>query len=123
MFFTYDHLVLRYEPFPIGLAKPLMEPGLYQELLANYPPQELFAYHPKVGHKYTLSEKSNPDKYHEVLRTRPVWGELHAWIKSDAFIVGVMDVLRAHQIDLGYHGEPPLAERVRKATRRLARGR
>ena len=35
MFFTYDHLVLRYEPFPIGLAKPLMEPGLYQELLAD----------------------------------------------------------------------------------------
>ena len=123
MFFNSESLQFRYEPFPIGIARPAIAPSIYEELIASYPSQELFAYHPKVGHKYTLSEKSNPDHYHEVLRTRPLWGKLHAWIKSDAFIVSVMDVLRAHHIDLGYHGEPPLADRVRKATRRLARGR
>ena len=123
MFFSYDHLRFRYEPFPIGIARPAIAPSLYEELVASYPPLDLFAYHPKVGHKYTLSEKSNADKYHDVLRTRPVWGELHRWIKSDAFIVNIMDTLRAHQIDLGYHGEPPLAQRLRRASRRLVRGR
>jgi hypothetical protein len=122
-FFSFDKLRFRYEPFPIGIGRPLMPPDLYAELLASYPEPERFAYLPKVGHKYTLSEKSNPDKYHEVLRQRPVWGELHSWIKSDTFIVSVMDALRAHRIDLGYHGEIPLGRRVGKAARRLARGK
>ena len=33
-FFHYDHLRLRYDPFPIGLARPLMDPADYRELLA-----------------------------------------------------------------------------------------
>src|SRR5882762_2625731 len=123
MFFSYENLQFRYEPYPIGIARPAIAPRIYEDLIANYPPLELFAYHPKVGHKYTLSERSNPDKYREILRTRPIWGELHRWIKSDAFIVNVMDALRAHRIDLGYHGEPPLAKRLQRAARRLARGR
>jgi hypothetical protein len=123
MFFTYDHLVLRYEPFPIGLAKPLMEPGLYQELLANYPPLEKFAYHPKVGHKYTLSEKSNPGQYHDIVRNAPIWRRFHRWIKSDAFVVGVMDALRERSVDLGYAGRMPTKTRLRKFGRNLRRGR
>ncbi len=57
--FSYDHLEFRYEPFPIGVAKPALAEDLYRELVDSYPPQELFAYLPKVGHKYSLSEKSN----------------------------------------------------------------
>ena len=86
MFFNFENLQFRYEPFPIGIARPAIAPSAYQDFIANYPPQELFAYHPKVGHKYTLSEKSNPDKYHEVLRTRPVWGE-SAWDSSLATLL------------------------------------
>src|SRR5262249_16757114 len=71
MFFTYDHLEFRYEPYPIGRARPLMEPVVYRDFVQGYPPAELFAYLPKVGHKYTLSEKSNPDKYAEVIRSSP----------------------------------------------------
>ena len=121
--FDFENLHFRYEPFPIGVSRPAIAPDVYESLIDSYPPQELFAYFPKVGHKYTLSEKSNPDEYREVLRTKPIWGQLHAWIKSDAFIVSVMDALRAHHIDLGYHGAPPPAKRMRKAARRLLRGR
>jgi hypothetical protein len=122
MYFSFDNLRFRYEPYPIGVARPLIDASTYRELVASYPAAELFAYLPKVGHKYTLSEKSNPEHYAEIVRTQPLWRELHRWIKSDSFIVAVMDALRAHHIDLGYHGEASPGQRLRKAARRIARG-
>ena len=42
--FSYDHLDLRYEPFPIGLAKPLVDAAQYDAMLATYRDRDLFAY-------------------------------------------------------------------------------
>jgi hypothetical protein len=120
--FSYDHLQFRYEPFPIGIAKPAIAEDLYRELVASYPPRELFAYLPKVGHKYSLSEKYNGEAYARFIRSSAPWRELHAWIKSDAFVPRVMEVLKTHHIDLG---QKPLSgtKRTLKAVRNLARGR
>jgi hypothetical protein len=120
--FSYDHLQFRYEPFPIGVAKPALAEDLYRELVDRYPPRELFAYLPKVGHKYSLSEKYNGNAYREFIRSSGPWRELHAWIKSDRFIPVVMDALKAHHIDLG---QKPLsgAKRALKAVRNVARAR
>jgi hypothetical protein len=120
--FSYDHLRFRYEPFPIGIAKPAIAEDFYRELAANYPPRELFAYLPKVGHKYSLSEKSNREAYSRFIQSHALWRELHAWIKSDAFIPAVMRVLKAHHIDLG-HKDLSGAKRALKTVKNLARGR
>ena len=120
--FSYDHLQFRYEPFPIGIAKPALAADLYRELVNSYPPTELFAYLPKVGHKYSLSEKYNGAAYARFIKSSAPWRELHAWIKSDAFIPAVMAALKARHIDLG---QKPLsgAKRALKTVRNLARGR
>jgi hypothetical protein len=75
MYFNYDHLEFRYEPFPIGLAKPLIEPGLYREFLASHPDREWFQYMEKLGHKYSLSEHFNPKAFHRFLKTSPLWSD------------------------------------------------
>jgi hypothetical protein len=120
--FSYDHLQFRYEPFPIGIAKPAIADDLYRELVDSYPPQELFAYLPKVGHKYSLSEKYNGEAYARFIKSNAPWRELHAWIKSDDFIPAVMAALREQHIDLG---QKPLSgtKRALKMVRNLARGR
>jgi hypothetical protein len=100
--FRFDHLQLRYEPFPIGVAKPVMEEGCYRELVASYPPLGRFTELSKVGSKYTLSERFNRSEYEDVIRSNPRWREFHGWIKSDAFIRSVFDALREHHIDLGH---------------------
>ena len=123
MFFNYDHLQFRYEPFPIGLAKPLMEGPGYREMLAAYPDKELFAYLPELGHKYSLSEKNNPKGYQELIRNRPVWREFHHWLKSEGFIAGVLQALRERHIDLGYRKLPRPADRFAKLAKNLVRGR
>lgn len=102
MSFSLDNLKLRYEPFPIGLAKPIMSEDEYRKYLESYPPIELFEYIPKVGHKYCLSEKYNPEKYHAWIEGHPEWKEFHRWIKSDEFVWSVMDELKKHHIDLGF---------------------
>ena len=78
MYFNYDHLEFRYEPYPIGLAKPLIEPGLYREFLANYPQQDWFAYKEKLDHKYSLSEHFNLKTFHKSLKTGPpLWNDFN----------------------------------------------
>jgi hypothetical protein len=120
--FSYDHLQFRYEPFPIGIAKPAIADDLYRELVGSYPPQELFAYLPKVGHKYSLSEKYNGEAYTRFIKSNAPWRELHAWIKSDAFIPAVMAALKAHHVDLGQK-QLSGAKRALKTIRNLVGGR
>jgi len=106
MFFNLDSLQMRYEPFPIGLAQPLMEQGTYDQLVAGFPPKDLFLHMPKFGNKYVLSEKFNPKNYHDYVRSQPTWREFHRWVKSDDFIPFVLETLRKRYIDLGLDGKP-----------------
>lgn len=99
--FRFADAEFLYEPYPIGLIKPIMDPGLYDALVDSFPPEALFKHMPKFGNKYTLSEKFNPENYHKhIAETRP-WRELHAWVKSEAFFRAVDAMLRDKGIDLG----------------------
>lgn len=125
MFFKYDHLKFRYEPFPIGMAKPLMDESTYQEFLNHFPPLEFFEDYKKIGrpgNKYTLSEKENPPVYNDFIRSDPLWREFHRWIKSDEFVYEIMNTLRQHDIDLGYRYVPH-AQRLLNLIKGIARGR
>lgn len=99
--FSFEGAEFRYEPYPIGLIKPIMEPALYDTLVDAFPPLELFEFFPGIGNKYSLSEKFNPGKYHDFVAKTPPWRELHAWLKSQDFFRSVDRMLRANYIDLG----------------------
>jgi len=102
MYFNYDHLNFVYEPFPIGLAKPVMDEQVYSELTNAWPDTELFEFKPELGNKYALSQKFHSRQYHDFVSSTPVWKGFHRWIKSDDFVYGIIDVLKKHNIDLGY---------------------
>jgi hypothetical protein len=114
MYFNYDNLEFRYSPFPIGLAKPLMDPALYKEMLASYPDKEHFIYKEKLGHKYTLSEHFNPKDFHRFIRTSPVWSDFYRWLKSRDFTRGVLEVLVRNSLDLGYDADMTVGRQLRK---------
>lgn len=125
MFFSYDHVKFRYDPFPIALAKPIMEPGLYEQFVQNFPPLgilESLEELGKKGRKYTLSEKENKKVYLDFVQSIPLWRDFHAWIKSDAFPYGATEMLKQHEIDLGYLYVPP-ARRLSRLLKNLVRGR
>ena len=114
MYFNYDNLKFRYSPFPIGLAKPLMDPALYKEMLASYPGKEHFIYKEKLGHKYTLSEHFNPKDFHRFIRTSPVWSDFYRWLKSRDFTRGVLEALARNSLDLGYDADMTVGRQLRK---------
>lgn len=125
MFFSYDHLKFRYDPFPIGLAKPIMEDGMYQQFVNNFPPIEIFESFEelgKKGRKYTLSEKENRKVYSDFIRSNPLWRDFYGWINSDEFPYGVMEMLRQHDIDLGYR-YVPAARRLSRQVKNVFRSR
>ncbi len=123
MFFSYNHLRFSYHPFPIGLAKPLIDESFYSDLLVHYPALEQFAtLDNKVGYKYSLSEKYNAQNYYATVN-QPPWRELHQWIKSTAFIEEIMNILKQHFIDLGYDQIPSRSQRWLKWIKNFVRGR
>lgn len=122
-YLNYDHLTLRYEPFPIGLAKPVLEPSLYDRFVAAYPPVELFQYIPKIGKKYSLSERNNSDKYRSFLQGSPLWRDFHRWVKSDELIMGVVRALKERHVDLGLDKRRTGFDRLKKLLVNLGKGK
>ena len=114
MYFNYDHLEFRYDPIPIGLAKPLMDPGLYREFLANYPAKEWFMYMAKLGHKYSLSEHFNPKTFRQFLHNSPIWNDFNKRIKSRDIVAGLLKALSEHDLDLGYNPDMSVIKQFRK---------
>lgn len=125
MRFLYDNLKFRYNPFPIGLARPVMDAGLYRDLTDNYPDIDLFESHAaygKAGNKYALTEKLNPKRYYRFIRSNPYWREFHQWVTSESFIIETLTALKQLDLDLGYDltGE---SRRLRRRLKDLLHGR
>lgn len=100
----FSHLQMRFDPYPIGVARPAMDDATYQRFVDNFPPVELFdehAYLGKTGSKLTLSEKDNYEKYRRCVSQEP-WRDFYEWIKDPEFPYYIMDVLKQHSVDLGY---------------------
>jgi hypothetical protein len=126
MFLNYDHVAFRYEPFPIGLAKPALEPSTYSEMTRRFPPLERLASYAtmgKQGRKFTLSEREDGKAYGEFVRSEPLWREFHAWAKSADFIYGALEMLKAHDIDLGYERATATRRAAKKLRAALRGGR
>lgn len=99
--FDLQNATFDYEPYPIGLIRPVMDSELYERLCSAYPDKSLFEFKPALGNKYSLSEVNNPEQYRRFIRSTPVWNEFHAYVKGDGFIPRVLDFLKKHDIDIG----------------------
>ncbi|MDJ0588985.1 MAG: hypothetical protein QNJ72_03180 [Pleurocapsa sp. MO_226.B13] len=90
-----------YDPYPVGLARQVFEKNYYEKLVNTFPPQELFSFMRLLGNKYSLSEKNNPRQYHDYVMSCESWREFYQWVKSESFIVEILELLCQHHINLG----------------------
>jgi hypothetical protein len=115
---------VRYEPYPLAVLRPAVDPALYDELSSSFPDTSLFGTIPKYEYKLSLSEKFEPQNYHRFLSSTPAWNRFHSWIKSDAFIHDTLSFLRSNQIDLGLDDSLAGASgKLKRAVSQLARGK
>mgnify|MGYP001813829361 CR=1 FL=1 len=115
----FNHLKFRYDPYPVGLAAPLFEADIYAELLAHFPPLELFKRR-KLGLKYALSEGVNRKEYFQFLRGNTIWREFNQWVRSDAFIEHLLKTLKEHSLELPYIQRPTVQRYLRQVAYSLA---
>ncbi|MFN2499551.1 MAG: 2OG-Fe(II) oxygenase [Pyrinomonadaceae bacterium] len=101
-----DKIDFIYEPYPIGTVTNVFQNGLYERMAQNFPPTELFEHKEFLGHKYSLSEVNNADRYHAFVRSNPLWNDFYNWIKRDDFPYEVLEKLVRHNIDLGVTRRP-----------------
>lgn len=99
---SFQDLSFAYEPYPIGLCAAILPAQTYRELVAAFPPLELFGAKEDLGHKYSLSEVNHPDAYHDYVRGSPPWLDFYRYVKSEAFIRETLASLAERGVDLGY---------------------
>jgi hypothetical protein len=107
---------VRYEPYPLVVFRPAIEPGLYDQLAASFPDAGLFQPMPKYEYKLSMSEKFAAENYRRFIAGNPVWNRFHSWIKSDTFIRQTIDFLAASNIDLQLKDcfESPIGHMVKR---------
>lgn len=118
----YDNIKFDYDPFPIGIANPALEPNFYNELLDNWPSIDLFEFKPEKGGKYSLSQVNNPSKYKEFIASSKPWQKFHNYIKSSEFIDDALSMLKDHNLDLGILRDIGIGEKLYLKARALKRG-
>lgn len=99
--FRFQNIEMDYEPYPIGYMANIFQPEIYARLVKTYPSLDLFAYMPQLGHKYSLSQRNNPDQYHEFLNRTPEWKQVYDEVKGPAFVSSIIDALHACKVDVG----------------------
>jgi len=117
----YETIAFDYDPFPIGVARPVLDPHSYNRLVEAFPPVSLFEYKAAKGGKYSLSQVNNRSNYRGFVSSTPPWREFHAYIKSRAFIDGALAMLKSRGIDLGFP-LPGLARQIYLKARAIRRG-
>jgi hypothetical protein len=96
---NFANLNFCYDPYPIGLAKNVLEQSFYYQLVQSFPPPNLFEYKRDLGHKYSLSQVNNSRLYHKFIGENEPWRKLHRWIKREQFPAEILEILRAHNIE------------------------
>ncbi len=121
---NFEHMRVHYEPYPLAVVRPAIEPAFYNELVTNFPDISLFEALPKYPYKLSLSEKFAAGNYSRFLRENEPWGRFHAWVKSDAFIRAVVDALRENHVDLPLDAAfEDVPAKLKRIGRSLVRGR
>ena len=95
----FDNAVFRYQPYPIGIAKPIFDEESYQVLVDSFPPLDLLPHWGGGGyHKYALNEKMSG--FHEYLAQHPAWWAFHNSIKDNQFIQFILGLLKSRNIEV-----------------------
>ncbi len=96
---SFGALQFRREPYVIGATQNVLADAHYQELAASFP-MDLALYKAFTGgdKKYSLSERNNPEGYHEFVQSHTPWKALYDYLKAPAFAEKMLRVLAAHKV-------------------------
>jgi hypothetical protein len=129
--FDFNSAEFMYEPFPVGLIRPVFESGFYDELVSTFPDISLFKEMPYLGNtesrKWSLAECNNGENYQKFLDATPVWKRFHDWVKSPEFLVQTIEFLNKNDIALGYlrpdkYRKPGILRKLQNAVHKYQQG-
>ena len=98
----FDNATFLYEPYPIGLAKPIFR-DKYEDFVQSFPSDDYlrnFPFRTKTGgyNKYALNETTWTKAYHEFLESNQLWYGFYLSIKQASFPEFMFSFLKAHKI-------------------------
>jgi len=96
-----ESIAFDYQPYPIGIARPAVDPEIYAEMVRSFPKPELFRDRRDKGNKFALSRHNHRAEYYRHVKSHDVWRRFYDYVDSRDFIDQTLDLLRRRHIDLG----------------------
>lgn len=118
---NFEAIRFDYDPYPIGIARRVIDLERYREMVDTLPDDGLFVTKENLGTKLSLSQLNNRAGYLAHIRNHRVWQRFYDYIKSERFIAETMAMLKEHGIDLGL-ANLGLRDRMARRVRALKRG-
>lgn len=118
---NFEAIRFDYDPYPIGIARRVIDPERYREMVDTLPDDRIFVTKENLGTKLSLSQLNNRSGYLAHIRNHRVWQRFYDYIKSERFIAEAMAMLKEHGIDLGL-ANLGLRDRMARRVRALKRG-
>ncbi len=108
---------IHFVPFPIGVSRGVFSEDFYADLIATYPPPELFRRTVRgKDDRYTLNDVGQRERFRSWIEQHRCWREFHRWVHDPRFTRSVFDALAAKGVELGFLApEPSLYRQVRQA--------
>ena len=104
---TFEHAEFLKTPYPIGVARPVLDWESYKGLVEAFPPDHLLSGVSLDGvpdvhayKKFALNERTQPEKFYEYLSTQPLWWAFHTSIKKPEFPLFILGLLKKQGIDI-----------------------
>jgi hypothetical protein len=124
---SLENFQYRYQPFPIGVAQPFIDPDLYLDLAASFPSPEqfpLFRTDSTGQHrKLSLSARSHPRALARFLAVHPSWRALYRYLYSTEFVESVLVHLEDRGIRVTKRRSRGLARWINLLAPTLSEGR
>lgn len=96
---SFQNARFRYEPYPIGVAKDVFEPGQYEALIRTFPAEATFKQMTGNYNKWSLSERNHPEAYKAFVKQSPEWLRFYTYVKTGALLNDLFPCLAKAEID------------------------
>lgn len=97
---------IHFVPFPIGVSRGVFAEDFYENLIATYPPPELFRRTVRgKDDRYTLNDIGQRDRFRGWIGQHAHWREFYDWVRDSRFVQSVFAALAARGVELGVGGQ------------------
>jgi hypothetical protein len=115
---------VRYDPYPLAVLRPALDPELYTRLVDSFPDPSWFAVARQYPYKLALGKSNAEENYERFIASNAEWRRFREHVTSAEFVRSIVEFLKRHHIAVNVgHALDGRRQRLTRALGRLRQGK